>query len=48
MQVNILGKREGWGERVVIVYELTDLGRGRYEWFKMINTDLFKSSDWIE
>lgn len=41
-------KREGWGERVVIVFELTDLGRGRYEWFKMINTELFKSSDWIE
>lgn len=44
----ILEKREDWGERVVIVFELTDLGRGRFEWFKTINTELFKSSDWIE
>lgn len=44
----ILEKRESWGERVVIVFELTDLGRGRYEWFKMINIELFKSSDWSE
>ncbi len=44
----ILEKKEGWGERVVIVYELTDLGRERFEWFRTINTELFRSNEWLE
>ena len=40
-------KRENWGERVVIVYELTPLGRERYNWFKRINTELFKPNEWL-
>jgi predicted transcriptional regulator len=43
----ILESRENWGERVVIVYELTSLGRERYNWFNRINTELFKPNEWL-
>ncbi len=39
-------KRVEWGAREVIVYELTPLGRERYNWFKMINDELFVSDTW--
>ena len=39
-------KREAWGAREVIVYELTPLGKSRYEWFKTINDELFILNDW--
>src|SRR5512138_905651 len=29
----VLEKKEKWGGRVVIVYELTPLGKERYNWF---------------
>jgi predicted transcriptional regulator len=38
-------KRADWGEREIIVYELTSLGRERYDWFRMINNELFTTSD---
>ncbi len=41
----IVEKREGWGEREVITYELTLLGRDRYNWFKTINDELFVSNE---
>ncbi len=44
----ILEKREKWGERVVIVYELTSLGNERYNWFIKINTELFKPNEWLD
>lgn len=31
-----------WGERKVIYYELTDLGRKRYSWFQKINAELYE------
>ena len=31
---------EMWGERTIIVYTITDLGRERYEWFVKINAEL--------
>jgi predicted transcriptional regulator len=43
----IMEKREEWGEREVILYELTPLGRERYNWFRTINTELFAYSDKI-
>jgi predicted transcriptional regulator len=43
----ILEKRESWGERVVISYELTDLGKERYDWFRTINAELFESGEWM-
>lgn len=43
----IAEKREKWGERTVIIYELTSLGRERYDWFKKINEELFETDDWI-
>ncbi len=43
----ILENRESWGERVVIVYELTPLGKNRYNWFKEINVELFKPNEWL-
>ncbi len=43
----ILEKRENWGEREIIVYELTPLGKERYNWFKEINTELFKPNEWL-
>ncbi len=44
----IMEKREDWGERTVIVYELTDLGKERFDWFKTINTELFRANEWLE
>jgi predicted transcriptional regulator len=44
----ILEKREGWGERTVIVYELTDLGKERFDWFRTINIELFRANEWLE
>jgi predicted transcriptional regulator len=41
-------ERENWGERFVIVYQLTPLGKERYDWFRKINGELFKSSEWLE
>ncbi len=38
-------KRLAWGAREVIVYELTPLGKSRYEWFKTINDELFVLND---
>jgi DNA-binding PadR family transcriptional regulator len=43
----IFEKRESWGERVVIVYELTPLGKERYNWFKKINAELFNPNEWL-
>jgi predicted transcriptional regulator len=34
-------KRSEWGARVIIIYELTSLGRERFEWFRKINEELF-------
>jgi predicted transcriptional regulator len=31
---------EPWGERIIIIYEITPKGRERYEWFIKINTEL--------
>lgn len=31
---------DNWGEREVIVYQVTQKGRDRYEWFVKINTEL--------
>lgn len=39
--------RIDWGQREVIAYELTSLGKSRYDWFKAINDELFKSDEWI-
>jgi hypothetical protein len=33
--------KQPWGARMIKVYELTPLGRERYEWFKTINLELF-------
>jgi predicted transcriptional regulator len=41
-------KKESWGERTIIVYEVTSLGRERYEWFKRINDELFESGELID
>ena len=35
-------ERDAWGERTVIRYELTTLGRDRYDWFRKINSELFE------
>ena len=43
----ITEKREGWGEREIILYELTPLGKERYEWFRTINSELFESKEWM-
>ncbi len=43
----ILEKRENWGEREIIIYELTPLGKERYNWFKKINIELFKPNEWL-
>ncbi len=44
----IYERKEPWGERSVTVYELTPLGRDRFEWFKKINEELFKNVEWGE
>ncbi len=36
-----------WGERSVIIYEMTPLGKERYEWFMKINSELFETSEWL-
>lgn len=41
-------KRENWGEREVTVYEMTSLGRERFNWFRRINDELFVSGDEME
>ncbi len=41
-------KRESWGDRTIIIYELLPLGRERYEWFTKINRELFEAENWIE
>jgi predicted transcriptional regulator len=43
----IAERRETWGERAVIVYEMSPLGRERYEWFMKINSELFETDDWL-
>jgi predicted transcriptional regulator len=40
-------KKEMWGERSVIIYEMTPLGKERYEWFMKINSELFETSEWL-
>jgi predicted transcriptional regulator len=40
-------KRLDWGAREVITYELTPLGKSRYDWFRTINDELFVSGEWI-
>ena len=42
----IIEKKEKWGGRTIIVLELTELGRERYNWFKRINSELFESEEW--
>ncbi|MDI9616597.1 MAG: winged helix-turn-helix domain-containing protein [Methanothrix sp.] len=42
----ILERHEQWGERQITAYELTPLGRERYEWFRKINAELFEQSGW--
>jgi predicted transcriptional regulator len=42
-QAGYITEEEGeWGERKVIYYELTDLGRKRYSWFQKINAELYE------
>ena len=42
-KAHYITEKEGqWGERKVIYYELTDLGRKRYSWFQKINTELYE------
>ncbi|MDD1760559.1 MAG: hypothetical protein LUQ44_08130 [Methanothrix sp.] len=41
-------KRVAWGAREVIVYELTPLGKARYEWFRTINDELFEVNEWLD
>ena len=38
----ITEEEEMWGERKVISYTLTDLGRKRYTWFQKINAELYE------
>jgi len=38
-------KRLDWGEREIITYELTPLGKSRYDWFRTINDELFVSDE---
>ena len=40
-------KRDYWGEREIILYEMTPLGQERYNWFRKINDELFVSSNGI-
>lgn len=40
-------KKDKWGERSVIIYEMTPLGKERYEWFMKINSELFESGEWM-
>ena len=36
----IKSHEESWGERTIIIYNITELGKERYEWFVKINTEL--------
>ncbi len=36
----IISHEESWGERKINIYEITQKGRERYEWFVKINTEL--------
>jgi predicted transcriptional regulator len=36
----IEAKEEAWGERTIIMYRITPLGKERFEWFVKINTEL--------
>jgi predicted transcriptional regulator len=36
-------EKEMWGERIIIGYRLTPLGKERYDWFRRINNELFES-----
>ena len=38
----ITEERAAWGERTVIRYQLTTLGKDRYDWFRKINSELFE------
>ena len=31
---------ESWGERTIIIYVITELGRERHEWFLKINSEI--------
>ncbi|MBN1215954.1 MAG: hypothetical protein JXA99_11015 [Candidatus Lokiarchaeota archaeon] len=31
---------ESWGERIINIYNITKLGKERYEWFVKINTEI--------
>ncbi len=42
----ITEKKEMWGERMVITYEVTRLGRERFEWFMKLDSELFNKSEW--
>lgn len=43
IKAGYITEEEGtWGERRVISYELTDLGRKRYTWFQKINAELYE------
>ncbi|MBU7044358.1 MAG: hypothetical protein HXS47_12280 [Theionarchaea archaeon] len=40
-------EQEGsWGERKIIHYELTDLGRKRHSWFEKINAELYEDEEY--
>jgi predicted transcriptional regulator len=40
-------EREGtWGERKIIYYDLTDLGRKRHTWFEKINAELYEDEEY--
>ena len=36
----IESREEPWGERVIIVYTITPLGRERHKWFVRINSEI--------
>ena len=36
----IISHTEQWGERTIIIYEITPKGKDRYEWFVKINAEL--------
>jgi len=36
----IVAHTEPWGERSIIIYETTPIGRERYEWFVKINAEI--------
>ena len=36
----IESRREAWGERTIIIYTITPLGKERHEWFVKINSEI--------